>query len=112
MREYRFDLDVLKGIAIIVVILYHLEILSTGYLGVDVFFAINGFFIVPGVANRISEKNFSFFYFIRFVNTILGKKDNLIKNASISVFVCVNANCTIFSRLCQILSFWVPSNSS
>ena len=49
VSNYRFDLDLLKGLSIIAVVLYHIGWLSTGYLGVDVFFAINGFFIVPGL---------------------------------------------------------------
>lgn len=64
MKEYRFDLDVLKGIAIIAVVLYHLELLSTGYLGVDVFFVINGFLIVPSIIRKIDEGTFSYFSFL------------------------------------------------
>ena len=44
---HRNDIDALKGISIIAVVLYHMNLLNTGYLGVDVFFAINGFFILP-----------------------------------------------------------------
>ena len=42
-KFYRDDLDLLKGFAIIAVVLYHMGISQCGYLGVDVFFAINGF---------------------------------------------------------------------
>ncbi len=37
---YRQDLDVLKGIAIIAVVLFHIGLLKSGYLGVDAFFVI------------------------------------------------------------------------
>lgn len=38
-------LDVLKAIAIIAVVLYHAGILGYGYLGVDVFLVLSGFFV-------------------------------------------------------------------
>jgi len=47
VRPYRSDLDVLKAIAILAVVCYHLGYLSTGYLGVDVFFVVNGFLVIP-----------------------------------------------------------------
>lgn len=49
VRPYRSDLDVLKAIAILAVVCYHLGYLSTGYLGVDVFFVVNGFLVIPPV---------------------------------------------------------------
>ena len=49
MKEYRKDLDILKGFSIIAVVLYHLGILPYGYLGVDTFLVINGFLIIPSV---------------------------------------------------------------
>ena len=42
----RFDyLDVLKGIAIIAVVLYHIGYMKFGFLGVDVFLVVNGFLL-------------------------------------------------------------------
>ena len=64
VSNYRFDLDLLKGLSIIAVVLYHIGWLSTGYLGVDVFFAINGFFIVPGLLKRIGGGNFQYISFL------------------------------------------------
>lgn len=51
---YRKDIDALKGIAIIAVVLYHMGLLSMGYLGVDVFFVINGFFVLPKAVDLTS----------------------------------------------------------
>lgn len=63
VSSYRFDLDMLKGLSIIAVVLYHIGWLKTGYLGVDVFFAINGFLILPGLLKRIGGVIFSILHF-------------------------------------------------
>lgn len=43
--EYRSDIQILRGIAVLLVFLFHLEVTSfeNGYLGVDVFFVISGY---------------------------------------------------------------------
>ena len=61
---YRKDLDVIKGIAIIVVVLFHMGLLKSGYLGVDAFFVINGFLIIPSVLKKMESNNFSFWQYI------------------------------------------------
>lgn len=61
---YRRDLDALKGIAIIVVVLFHMGLLKSGYLGVDIFFVINGFFVIPSLVRRIAQGDFSFWNFV------------------------------------------------
>ena len=59
-KFYRDDLDLLKGFAIIAVVLYHMGISSCGYLGVDVFFAINGFLIMPKVIREVADGRFRY----------------------------------------------------
>lgn len=61
---YRQDLDALKGIAIIAVVLFHMGLLKSGYLGVDAFFVINGFLVIPSVIKKIANSEFSFFGFM------------------------------------------------
>lgn len=63
-KTYRYDLDVLKGIAIIAVVLYHAGWCKSGYLGVDVFFVLNGYFVVPQVIRQIEEGRFNYFSFL------------------------------------------------
>ena len=63
-RTYRYDLDLLKGLAIIAVVLYHAGWCKSGYLGVDVFFVLNGYFVVPQVMRQIEEGRFSYFVFL------------------------------------------------
>lgn len=63
-KTYRYDLDVLKGITIIAVVLYHAGWCKSGYLGVDVFFVLNGYFVVPQVIRQIEEGRFNYFSFL------------------------------------------------
>lgn len=63
-EKYRYDLDVLKGLAILAVVLYHAGWCKSGYLGVDVFLVLNGYFVVPQVMRQIEEKRFHYFAFL------------------------------------------------
>ena len=62
--NYRHDLDVLKGLAILAVVFYHAGWCKSGYLGVDVFLVLNGYFVVPQVMRKIEEKHFHYFAFL------------------------------------------------
>lgn len=58
-------LDFLKGIAMIVVVLYHFKILEYGYLGVEIFLVVNGYVITCSLNKKISDgKNLSYFKFV------------------------------------------------
>jgi len=63
-KLHRDDLDLLKGFAIIAVVLYHMGISQYGYLGVDVFFAINGFLIMPKVIREVADGCFHYGSFL------------------------------------------------
>ena len=62
--KYRYDLDILKGLAIIAVVLYHAGWCKSGYLGVDVFFVINGYLVVPKIIDEIATRQFRYFSFL------------------------------------------------
>lgn len=62
-RSYR--IDALKGIAIIAVVLYHFGgYLTYGYLGVDIFFVVSGYFMMKSIAKAMQENRFSYWRFI------------------------------------------------
>jgi peptidoglycan/LPS O-acetylase OafA/YrhL len=69
MPLIRTDIQALRGIAVLMVILYHTRIgsVDAGYLGVDVFFVISGFLITGMVAGGIDRNDFRLgeFYFRR-----------------------------------------------
>lgn len=58
----RTDIQALRGIAVLSVLLYHsgLGIARSGYLGVDIFFVISGFLITGIIARGIEQGRFSF----------------------------------------------------
>jgi peptidoglycan/LPS O-acetylase OafA/YrhL len=59
--EIRTDIQVLRGLAVIAVILYHADsnFFSLGYLGVDIFFVISGYVIMPKILS-IFQPNYQF----------------------------------------------------
>lgn len=68
-RLIRQDIQALRGLAVLLVVLYHLDIpfAKAGYLGVDIFFVISGFLITSLVMREVDAGTFSFgtFYFRR-----------------------------------------------
>jgi peptidoglycan/LPS O-acetylase OafA/YrhL/cellulose synthase/poly-beta-1,6-N-acetylglucosamine synthase-like glycosyltransferase len=58
LRAFRPDIQGLRAIAVLLVVLYHAHIpyITGGYVGVDVFFVISGFLITGGLLRQV-EKN-------------------------------------------------------
>lgn len=60
---YRSDIDGLRAVAVLLVVLFHFDIadaLGAGFVGVDVFFVISGFLIVPTIRRQLAERSFRF----------------------------------------------------
>ena len=62
--RYRYDFDLLKGLAIVAIVLYHAGWCKSGYLGVDLFFVLNGYLVVPQIMNEIETERFGYFHFL------------------------------------------------
>jgi peptidoglycan/LPS O-acetylase OafA/YrhL len=60
--RYRRDIDGLRAIAIISVVLFHAfpKLAPGGYVGVDVFFVISGFLITSNIVENLQRGTFSF----------------------------------------------------
>lgn len=60
--KYRADVDGLRAVAVILVILFHLDnrLIPSGFIGVDIFFVISGFLISLIIKTSLSQGNFSF----------------------------------------------------
>lgn len=67
--SYIYSIDGLRAVAVLLVLFFHLEInvVHSGFIGVDAFFVISGFLITQNIAKSVEAKRFSFleFYFRR-----------------------------------------------
>ena len=68
-RILKVDIEALRGLSVILVILYHFklsnldyQIIKGGFIGVDIFFVISGFIITKIIIENKLE-NFSLLYF-------------------------------------------------
>lgn len=82
-QKRSFLLDLLKGIAIIAVVMYHVGLLKYGYLGVEVFFVISGFLTTKGIINTYNRSG-SFDYRVFMVK-------RLVRLFPLIVFLCACA---------------------
>lgn len=71
---YRKDIDGLRAIAILLVVLFHFfpTLMPGGFVGVDVFFVISGFLITSNILRNLHEQHFSILdFYARRVKRIL-----------------------------------------
>jgi len=82
--HYRPDIDGLRAIAVISVVLFHLDknLVQGGFVGVDIFFVISGYLITLISYRKILEKRFTFSDFYR-------RRINRIIPALVTMLICV-----------------------
>jgi peptidoglycan/LPS O-acetylase OafA/YrhL len=63
--DYRPDIDGLRGLAVLSVMLFHAfpTLMPGGFIGVDIFFVISGFLITKIIKSRTDQNNFNFLEF-------------------------------------------------
>lgn len=88
---YRYDINALRAIAVVAVILFHLwpDMLPGGYKGVDVFFVISGFLITQQIIGGLENNKYSITIFYR---------KRLLRIFPLMVFVVL---------ICLIVSFFI-----
>lgn len=126
MTARNITLDVIKGFAIIAVVLFHLGEFKYGYLGVDVFFVIAGYLTVRSVWKKIGDQQYDALQFILSrasrlwpmvmlgitISLIIGlflmlpdDFENLAQSGFASIFFANNILCRISSS-----DYWAQSN--
>src|SRR5215469_3867521 len=87
---YRPDIDGLRAIAVLAVVLYHAQIpgFSGGFVGVDVFFVISGFLITGIVWSGIQDQEFSLQdFYVRRIKRIFPALFTVLLLCSIAAFI-------------------------
>src|ERR1700721_1237062 len=89
-RRYRGDIDGLRAVAIILVILYHsgMHFFRGGYTGVDIFFVISGYLIGGHIYSEKLAGTFSYWSFYCWVPPVprtCGPRFTLPPNRGVSI---------------------------
>lgn len=93
--SYRPDIDGLRAISIIFVILFHggLEWISGGFIGVDVFFVISGYLITKSIDKEMLNNAFSFkAFYLRRIRRIIPVLVFIILIVTIPAYIFLFAN--------------------
>jgi peptidoglycan/LPS O-acetylase OafA/YrhL len=66
-RVHRTDIDGLRGVAVAIIVIFHLsaQLIPGGFVGVDVFFVISGFLISQRMRREMVDGSFSFALFYK-----------------------------------------------
>lgn len=64
MKSRNQILDIFKGIAILAVILYHANLFTYGYLGVEIFLVIGGYLITKSILRSFEKDSFNYWDYL------------------------------------------------
>lgn len=107
MLKHRSDIQSLRGVAVLAVVLFHFDhnLFPKGYLGVDIFFVISGFVITPlmmeifdGSTDKKYFNNLKQFYIKRFYRLAPASLVMLYFSAIIIVLFCSPIENSRFAR--------------
>jgi peptidoglycan/LPS O-acetylase OafA/YrhL len=87
--KYRSDIDGLRAIAVLSVVIYHLNIglLPGGFVGVDIFFVISGYLISKIIYSEVESGSFSIAnFYVRRARRILPAFLSVIIATSIAAY--------------------------
>ncbi len=100
-RAKRFDIQLLRGVAVTTVVLYHAfkDVFPQGFLGVDVFFVISGFLICGMILRQLRDKRFSFreFYVRRARRLLPASFTTLFLASFLAIFILTPDEFSAFS---------------
>jgi peptidoglycan/LPS O-acetylase OafA/YrhL len=90
-RQLNLNIQQLRGIAVISVVLFHLNFVfaKTGYLGVDTFFVISGFLMAMLYGNSIDLKNTRVFFYKRAVRLLPAYWFTIIAATTLTLLLCL-----------------------
>jgi len=95
--SYLREIDGLRAIAVLVIILFHMQIpgFQGGFIGVDVFFVVSGFLITQIIVSSLSAGQFSFQnFYVRRITRII---------PALAVTVAAVLLCSLYFQLPQAL---------
>jgi peptidoglycan/LPS O-acetylase OafA/YrhL len=102
MEKYRLDVDGLRAVAVLGVVIYHLneDWLSGGFTGVDVFLVISGYLITSIICRDIATHSFSFkaFFHRRVVRLFPALAAMLCVNFLVGMVILVPYDLVLLSR--------------
>ena len=93
MSGQRLNLNIqqLRGVAVISVVLFHLNFIfaKTGYLGVDTFFVISGFLMAFLYGNTINLNNTKVFFYKRAVRLLPAYWITILATSTLALLLCL-----------------------
>lgn len=98
---YRPDIDGLRAIAVLFVVLFHANFnwITGGYIGVDIFFVISGFLITYTIQKEISENRFSFkLFYLRRIRRIIPVMFFILLICTIPAYFMFSSDFEAYSR--------------
>ena len=100
--KYRPEIDGLRALSVIPVILYHAEVdfFKGGFIGVDIFFVISGYLITSILISEIEINKFNFYNFIerRLRRILPALLSVLIFSIPFSIFIMLPDQLELFSQ--------------